>query len=123
MRSSSDPGSPVTAPANHAKLDAALALALHEAGESDTGLDVFVELGEDAGDVEEHLARLGVPGGDPGARVLSATLSARQVSELSQQPWVRRVRLSQGLKLSPTVRPGRPRPRPPTPPGGRRGAG
>ena len=37
--------------------------------------------------------------GEPTANVLTATLSPRQVSDLSDQPWVRYLRLSGRLRL------------------------
>ena len=66
---------------NHAKLDAPLAAAVEGRSDADAReLVVFVEL-ESGG-------------------VSSATVSAREVDELSEQPSVRRLRLARGLNLA-----------------------
>ncbi len=61
-------------------------------------LPVFVET---AGELPEAgrslLSELGV--GEPIGGVATATLSAREVAELSDQPWVRYLRLSGRLRL------------------------
>lgn len=86
-------------PTDHAKLDAALASALEDVPDPDARvLPVFVELSgkvPDAG--RSTLSELGV--GEPTGNVATATLSARQVSDLSDQPWVRYLRLSGRLRL------------------------
>ena len=66
---------------NHAKLDAALASALEGRAEADArDLVVFVETESDG--------------------IRTATVSAREVDELSEQPSVRRLRLARGLNLA-----------------------
>ncbi len=86
-------------PTDHAKLDAALASALEDVpGPEARVLPVFVEA---AGELPEAgrslLSELGV--GEPIGNVTTATLSARQVADLSDQPWVRYLRLSGRLRL------------------------
>ena len=61
-------------------------------------LPVFVEVARELPeDGRSALRDLGV--GEPVGGVATATLSARQVSELSDQPWVRYLRLSGRLNL------------------------
>ena len=86
-------------PTDHAKLDAALAAALEDQPAPDARvLPVFVEL---TGGLPESgrsmVADLGL--GEPTGNVLTATLSPREVSDLSDQPWVRYLRLSGRLRL------------------------
>ncbi len=86
-------------PTDYAKLDAALAAALEDHPSPDARvLPVFVEL---AGELPESgrsmVVDLGL--GEPTGNVLTATLSPRQVSDLSDQPWVRYLRLSGRLRL------------------------
>ncbi len=86
-------------PTDHAKLDAALASALEDVPGPDARvLPVFVELSGEVPDAgRSMLSELGV--GEPTGSVATATLSARQVGELSDQPWVRYLRLSGRLRL------------------------
>lgn len=89
------------------KLDAALAGALdpqpREPREwpeamADPKLLVFVHVQPDDVDRRE-LTRLGVRAESITGNVATATLSPEQIDELSEQPWVRQIRLSQPLKL------------------------
>jgi hypothetical protein len=86
-------------PTDHAKLDAALASALEDVPDSEARvLPVFVEMaGELPEDGRAMLSELGV--GEPTGSVATASLSARQVADLSDQPWVRYLRLSGRLRL------------------------
>ncbi|HEV3400566.1 MAG TPA: hypothetical protein VG078_02000 [Acidimicrobiales bacterium] len=86
-------------PTDHAKLDAALASALEDVPGSEARvLPVFVEMaGEVPEDGRSMLRELGV--GEPTGSVATASLSARQVADLSDQPWVRYLRLSGRLRL------------------------
>lgn len=88
-----------------AKVDASLAAALaapgadaHAGGER---LTVFVHLADDVGTAErEALARLGLDrAGDPEAATTTATLTPAQVAALSERPSVRRMQLSERLRL------------------------
>ena len=86
-------------PTDYGKLDAGLASALEDVADGDARvLPVFVEV---AGELTEAglatLTDLGL--GEPTGGVVTATLSARQVSQLSDQPWVRYLRLSERLRL------------------------
>lgn len=85
---------------NYSKLDAALALAVREVQDPEQqNLAVFIDL-RSAPDTAEaaFLERLGVSGVVSRRHLLTATLSASAVAELSEQPWVRYVRLSQKLR-------------------------
>lgn len=105
---------------DYRKLDAPLAAAVSEAADlTARALSVFVHLARPPSPPEQAaLSRLGVacgPGGPSGAggaggpgsrQIFTATLSADQVSHLSEQAWVRQLRLSQRLDIGP------PRPEP-----------
>jgi hypothetical protein len=85
---------------NYSKLDAALALAVREAKDSEErNLGIFIDIGP-APDTAEAavLERLGVSGVASRQQLLTATLSASGVAELSDRPWVRYLRLSQKLR-------------------------
>jgi hypothetical protein len=85
---------------DYQKVDAALAAAVEEAPDpNERSLAVFIHADRALG-VEERsvMERLGVSGGQAGARVVTATLSARAVEELTEQSWVRYVRLSQRMR-------------------------
>lgn len=97
------------------KVDAPLASAL--AGASpDEPLSVFVQIDPSRADVDaDALDRLGL--GRDAADVSTATLSPAQLDALTDQNWVRYVRLSGRLRL--LVQPEAP----PLPPAGEKGAG
>jgi hypothetical protein len=86
-------------PTEHAKLDAALASALEDVPAPEARvLPVFVETtGELTEAARSVLSDLGVA--ELLGNVATATLSARQVADLSDQPWVRYLRLSGRLRL------------------------
>jgi len=79
------------------KLDAALAAALGSAalGAAEQLLTVFVHFDADGA---QRLRRMGI-GADPAVGIATATLPASDVEALSEQPWVRRIRLSSPLRL------------------------
>lgn len=80
------------------KVDAALAGALSAMADSgDNRLTVFIEMDASRAD-ESVLSRLGV---DPPAAttVCTATLTAADVDDLTELPWVRRLQLSRPLRL------------------------
>jgi hypothetical protein len=86
---------------NYSKLDAALAKAVQEVQDpEERNLVVFINT-RSAPDTAEaaFLERLGVSGVASGRQLLTATLSASAVAELSDRPWVRYLRLSQKLRL------------------------
>ncbi len=84
--------------ADYRKLDAGLAAALDRAAPA--SMSVFIHMdGEADKKRRAHLARLGVRTGSIQGGIATATLTAEQVSELSEQPWVQRIRSSTPLRL------------------------
>jgi hypothetical protein len=81
---------------NYRKLDAALAGALARALEAGRPLNVFVHVDPDSADA---LGELGVDLGNVQEGIATATLPAEQIASLSEQPWVRQIRLSSPLRL------------------------
>ena len=85
---------------NYKKLDTALAMALNELQDSEEqSLVVFIHT-EPVPDAKAtaFLESLGVKV-TRGQDVFTATLSANAVSQLSDQPWVKAIRLSQNLRF------------------------
>ena len=85
---------------NYKKLDTALAMALSDVQNPDErNLVVFIHT-EPVPDATAaaFLESLGVSV-TSGRDVFTATLSANAVSQLSEQPWVQYIRLSQKLRL------------------------
>ena len=85
---------------NYKKLDTALAMVLNEVQDSEEqSLVVFIHT-EPVPDAKAtaFLESLGV-NVTKGRDVFTATLSANAVSQLSEQPWVQYIRLSQKLRL------------------------
>lgn len=86
---------------NYQKLDAALATALNDVPDSETpSLTVFIHTEPilDA-DATAILENLNVAGVTPGKDTFTATLSANAIAQLSAQPWVQHLKLSQKLHL------------------------
>ena len=86
---------------DYRKLDAALAASLEDVEDpEEQALHVFIHTDHAPAPTEAAvLKRLGVREGIGDRRVFSATLSPRAVEELSTQPWVKYLRLSQRLHL------------------------
>jgi hypothetical protein len=86
---------------DYQKIDAALAAALDDVQNPETQVfEVFVHVAQPlTSDDTGYLQELGVRGDTRGRQVFTATLSARAVAELSDQPWVRHLRLSRDLRL------------------------
>lgn len=96
---------------DYGKVDAALAAVLatdeERAGESDSPsvasppmLSVFLHVDPVAAKRKKAaLAKLGLTPASLQGGIGTATLSPDQVRELSEQPWVRQIRLSQRLRL------------------------
>ncbi|MBD2770852.1 hypothetical protein [Iningainema tapete] len=86
---------------NYQKLDAALAMAMNDVeNPEERNLTVFIHT-KDAKSVQEaeFLTNLGVSGVTNGKDVFTATLSPNAISQLSEQPWVEQLNLSQKLRL------------------------
>ena len=87
---------------NYQKLDSALAVALNDVNNSqEPGLKVFIHTKNDATYTETTtvLENLGVADVTPEKDVFTATLSPNAISQLSEQPWVQYIKLSQNLHL------------------------
>jgi len=86
---------------NYQKLDAALAIALNEVSNPQTSsLDVFIHTTSavDA-DAATVLENLGVSNATTGTDIFTARLSPNAISQLSEEPWVQYLKLSQQLSL------------------------
>ncbi|WGV24504.1 hypothetical protein [Halotia branconii] len=87
---------------NYQKLDAALAMALNNNAQTQQtqGLDVFINtesvLEPAATTVLENL---GINDVNSGKDMFTAKLSPTAISQLSEQPWVKYLKLSQNLRL------------------------
>jgi hypothetical protein len=86
---------------NYTKTGAALASALdHVTNPSARTLSVFVRTNRDPEPAEmDLLEAAGVNGVAPGRQVFTATLSAQEIDQLSEQSWVRSLELSRPLRL------------------------
>lgn len=86
---------------NYQKLDAALAIALNDVSNpEESSLNVFIHtepVGND--DTAAVLENLGVKNSRIGTDIFTATLSPNAISQLSEQPWVQYLKLSQQLHL------------------------
>lgn len=82
---------------NYRKLDAALAGVLDRALAAGKPLPVFVHVDADA--AADALLALGVGPDAVHAGIATATLPAEQIAALSEQPFVRQIRLSSALRL------------------------
>jgi hypothetical protein len=86
---------------DYRKLDAALAAAVDELQDPEKpALSVFIHTAHvpEAAEVA-FLEDLGVSGVTGARQVFTATLSPRAVAELSEQPWLRYMKLSRRLHL------------------------
>jgi hypothetical protein len=86
---------------NYQKLDAALAMALNDVQDpEEPSLIVFIHTKQapDA-DAIALLENLGVNGVSSANDVFTATLSPNAISQLSEEPWVEYIKLSQKLRL------------------------
>jgi hypothetical protein len=86
---------------DYRKLDAALAAALDEVSDpEERALAVFIHTAHAPADTEAaFLEDMGVGGVTDERRVFTATLSARAVEELSDQPWLQYMKLSRRLRI------------------------
>lgn len=85
---------------DYAKLDAGLAAALNDVADKETSaLSVFIHAGRPVEpDEARFLETLGVQNGTPEQQVFTATVSPEAVEKLSDQAWVKSLRLSRVLK-------------------------
>lgn len=86
---------------NYQKLDTALAMAMNEVqNPEERNMSVFIHTQPttDSAGSTELLRNLGV-GVTEGKDVFTATLSPNAISQLSEQPWVQYLKLSQKLRL------------------------
>jgi hypothetical protein len=86
---------------NYQKLDAALAMALNDVqNQEEASLVVYIHT-EPLPDAKAQavLKRMGVSNVTSGSDVFTATLSPRDISELSEQTWVQYLKLSQKLSF------------------------
>jgi hypothetical protein len=86
---------------DYQKMDAALAAALAEVRDpEERALSVFIHTAHAPQDSEaDFLEELGVGGVTGGRQVFTATLSPRAVEKLSDQPWLRYMKLSRRLRI------------------------
>ncbi len=86
---------------DYRKIDAVLAAALDEMkNPEERALSVFIHTAQKVDlTATTFLREIGVRGATEGKKIFTATLSPRAVEELSKQPWVRYVKLSQKLRM------------------------
>ncbi len=86
---------------NYQKLDAALAMAVNDVKNSqEPSLVVFVRTNQPLDDSAlTFLHNLGVKGVTQAKEIFTANVSTNAISQLSQQPWVQYLQLSQKLRL------------------------
>ncbi|KYC41403.1 hypothetical protein WA1_22165 [Scytonema hofmannii PCC 7110] len=87
---------------DYQKLDTALTMRLNEVEDPQKqSLNVFIHTNAaaDAADASDMLKNLGVPDAASGKDVFTANLSPNAISQLSEQPWVQYIKLSQNLNL------------------------
>ena len=86
---------------DYQKIDAALAAALDEVRDpEERAISVFIHTEHAPMDAEAaFLEDLGVGGVTGGRQVFTATLSPRAIGELSDQPWLRYMKLSRRLRI------------------------
>jgi hypothetical protein len=87
---------------NYQKIDAAMAAALEECqGKEDMALEVFIHMIRPADEAMARFVRkLGISETIVGRSIVTGTLTVQEVDLLTEQPWVRFLRLSQRLRLS-----------------------
>ncbi len=86
---------------DYQKLDAPLSMALKDVQNTDEpSLQVFIHTKPVSNAESAALKNLGVSGVTSGEDAFTATLSLNAISQLSEQPWVQYVKLSQTLHLA-----------------------
>ena len=83
------------------KIDASLAVALDEVNNPEERmLSVFIQTTQGVDPAAtDFLKEIGVAGAMEGRKIFTAKLSSRAVDELTRQPWVRYVKLSQKIRM------------------------
>lgn len=83
------------------KIDASLAVALDEVdNREERMLSVFIQTTQGVDPAAtDFLKEIGVKGATEGKKIFTAKLSPRAVDELTKQPWVRYVKLSQKMRM------------------------
>ncbi|MBE9008354.1 hypothetical protein IQ259_25695 [Fortiea sp. LEGE XX443] len=90
---------------NYQKLDAALAMALNDVPDSTTpSLTVFIHTEPISDNAITVLQSFGIADVTSSKDIFTATLSVNAISQLSEQPWVKHLQLSQQLRLVNGVR-------------------
>jgi hypothetical protein len=86
---------------DYRKIDAALATALKDSKDiEERALVVFIHTEHAPNEAEvAFLEKIGSNVGSRGGQVFTATLSAKDVDKLSDQPWVRYIKLSRKVHL------------------------
>jgi hypothetical protein len=85
---------------NYAKVDAPLTAALKRKGMNKRFIPVFIGVKKGLGQTEiAHLQKSGITFDREIPEIFSATISQESISELSDQEWVRYLKLSSKLKL------------------------
>lgn len=84
---------------NYRKLDAALAIAMESAGDPEEKLTVFVHTTEPTGPVPPELLDV-LRTGNVAAGIYTTSLTRQEVARLSDEPWVRSMRLSASRHLT-----------------------
>lgn len=85
---------------NYAKTGASLASALsHVTEPSERTLPIFIRAEREPTPDEASRLEDIVEGAGEGRRIFTATLSAREVERLSEEPWVRSLELSRPMRL------------------------
>jgi len=84
---------------DYSKLDAPLSAQL-TLKSSDRTFPVFIRVSKDLGDQEQlYLKKMGIIIPGPKTRIFSANISDQFIDELSEQPWIRYIKLSTKLGL------------------------
>jgi hypothetical protein len=85
---------------NYQKLDASLAMALNDvSNQQEASLVVFIHTkATPNAEAIAVLQRMGVSNISSDSDVFTATLSPNAISQLSEQPWVQYIKLSQKLR-------------------------
>lgn len=88
---------------DYSKIDAQLTAYLKNASESDQ-IPVFIYINKELGEIEKrYLGKYGVYFSKSIPMVFSATLSAVAIDDLSQQPWIKYIKMSHKLRTTGSI--------------------